>query len=105
MPAKPTVPEGGERAWPGFEGTPEGRMRRPGPEDDILRGVAEALKAAGPDALTDRGKALAMGRLRQTAGHASKGLAAPLGMSKGSCECPGVRLLPGLASMPGRARG
>lgn len=74
MPAKPAVPEGGERAWSGFEGTPEERMRQLEPEDDILRGVVEVLKAASLDALTNREKTPAMEHLRQTTGHALKDL-------------------------------
>lgn len=86
MPAKPAVPEGGERAWSGFEGTPEERMRQPGPEDDILRGVVEALKAASLDALTNREKAPAIEHLRQTTGHALKDLTASSRISKGPYE-------------------
>ena len=87
MPAKPAVPEGSERAWSGFEGTPEERMRQLELEDDILRGVVEVLKAASLDALTNREKTLAIEHLRQTTGHALKGPTASLRISKGPCGC------------------
>ncbi len=85
-PAKPTVPEGSEHAWSGFEGTPEECIRQLELENDILRGVVEVLKAASLDALTNREKTLVIEHLRQTTGHALKDLTASLRISKSSYE-------------------
>ena len=49
-----------ERACDGFEGSLEGRVRRLGLENDILRAVAKALKAESPSPMTNREKALAI---------------------------------------------
>ena len=45
-----------ERAYDGFEGGLEERVRQLELENDILRAVAKVLKAGSPDSMTNRGK-------------------------------------------------
>ena len=57
-----------DRAYDGFEGSLEERVRQLELENDILRAAAKALKAESPSAMTDREKALAVNELRATTG-------------------------------------
>ncbi len=74
------------RAWDGFGGTEEERIRRLEPENDVLREVAESLKAESLDALTNREKTILMEHLGQKAPHPSRGLTGFLKISKSSYE-------------------
>lgn len=65
MTADSARPAGEERAWSEFEGSEEERMAQLELENDILRGVVEALKAESLDALTNREKTGPIWHLRQ----------------------------------------
>ena len=84
----PIVPrrEGPGRAYDGFEGDLEDRIRQLELENDILRGVAKVLKAEGPESLTNREKTLVIEELRATTGRSLKELTASLRISKSSYE-------------------
>lgn len=66
----PIAPTGdsGERAYGGFEGSLEGRVRQPGPENDMLRAVAKVQKAESPSPMTNLEKALVTNELGATTG-------------------------------------
>lgn len=55
-----------DRAYDGFEGSLEERVRQLELENDILRAAAKVLKAESPSAMTDKEKALAVNELRLT---------------------------------------
>ena len=78
--------DSGKRAYDGFEGGLEDRVRRLELENDISRAVAEVLKAEGPSPMTNRGKAPVINELRATTGGSPKELAASLRISKSSHE-------------------
>lgn len=85
---RPIAPMGdsGERAYDGFEGSLEDRVRQLELENDISRAVAEVLKAESPSPMTNRGKAPVINELRATTGGSPKELAASLRISKSSYE-------------------
>ena len=57
-----------DRAYDGFEGSLEERVRQLELENDILRAATKVLKAESPNAMTNREKALAVNELRATTG-------------------------------------
>ena len=75
-----------DRAYDGFEGSLEERVRQLELENDILRAAAKVLKAESPSAMTDREKALAVNEPRATTGRSSKELTGSLRISKSSYE-------------------
>ena len=75
-----------ERAYDGFEGSLEDRVRQLELENDILRAVAKVLKAEGPSPMTNREKTLVINELRATTGRSLKELTASLRISKSSYE-------------------
>lgn len=75
-----------ERAYDGFEGSLEDRVRQLELENDILRAVAKVLKAESPSPMTNREKALVINELRATTGRSLKELTASLRISKSSYE-------------------
>lgn len=74
------------RAWSGFEGSEEERIAQLELENDILRGVAGALKAERLGALTNREKAIPIGHLGRTTSHPLREPTDFLGISKSSYE-------------------
>ena len=75
-----------DRAYDGFEGSLEERVRQLELENDILRAATKVLKAESPSAMTDREKALAVNEPRATTGRSSKELTGSLRISKSSYE-------------------
>ena len=75
-----------ERAYDGFEGSLEERVRQLELENDILRTVAKVLKAGSPDSMTNREKTLVINELRATTGRSLTELTASLRISKSSYE-------------------
>lgn len=84
----PIVPmrDSRERAYDGFEGDLEERVRQLELENDILRAAAKVLKAGSPSPMTNREKALVINELRATTGRSLKELTASLRISKSSYE-------------------
>ena len=74
------------RAYDGFEGSLEERVRQLELENDILRGVAKVLKAESPSSLTNREKTLVINELRATTRRSLKELTDSLRISKSSYE-------------------
>lgn len=74
------------RAYDGFEGSLEERVRQLELENDILRGVAKVLKAESPNSLTNREKTLVINELRATTRRSLKELTDSLRISKSSYE-------------------
>ena len=85
-----------DRAYDGFEGSLEERVRRLELEHDILRAAAKVLKAESPSAMTDREKALAV-----------NGRGSPTSRSSGCraarCTCPRSSTASTAACPPGRS--
>lgn len=75
-----------DRAYDGFEGSPEERVRKLELENDILRAAAKVLKAESPSPMTNREKALVINELRATTGRSLKELTDSLKISKSSYE-------------------
>ena len=75
-----------DRAYDGFEGSLEERVRQLELENDILRAAAKVLKAESPSAMTNREKALVINELRATTGRSSRERADSLRISKSSYE-------------------
>ena len=75
-----------DRAYDGFEGSLEERVRQLELENDIPRAAAKVLKAESPSATTDREKALAVNELRATTGRSLRELTGSLRISKSSYE-------------------
>lgn len=75
-----------DRAYDGFEGSLEERVRQLELENDILRAAAKVLKAEGPGPMANREKALAVNEPRATTGRSSKELTGSLRISKSSYE-------------------
>lgn len=75
-----------DRAYDGFEGSLEERVRQLELENDILRAAAKVLKAESPSAMTNREKALAINEPRATTGRSLRELTGSLGISKSSYE-------------------
>lgn len=75
-----------DRAYDGFEGNLEERVRQLELENDIPRAAAKVLKAESPSATTDREKALAVNELRATTGRSLRELTGSLRISKSSYE-------------------
>ncbi len=75
-----------DRAYDGFEGSLEERVRQLELENDILRAAAKVLKAESPSAMTNRGKALVINELRATTGRSLRELTDSLRISKSSYE-------------------
>ena len=74
------------RAYDGFEGSLEERVRQLELESDILRAAAKVLKAESPSAMTNREKALVINELRATTGRSLRELTDSLRISKSSYE-------------------
>lgn len=74
------------RAYDGFDGSLEEKVRRLELENDILRGVVDVLKGAGLGSLTNREKTILIEHLRQTTDHRLSELTAFLRISKSSYE-------------------
>ena len=75
-----------DRAYDGFEGSLEERVRQLELENDILRAAAKVLKAESPSAMTNREKALVINELRATTGRSLRELTGSLRISKSSYE-------------------
>ena len=75
-----------DRAYDGFEGSLEERVRQLELENDILRAAAKVLKAESPSATTNREKALVINELRATTGRSLRELTDSLRISKSSYE-------------------
>ena len=75
-----------DRAYDGFEGSLEERVRQLELENDILRAAAKVLKAESPSPMTNRERTLVINELRATTGRSSRELTGSLRMSKSSCE-------------------
>ena len=86
MTADSARPAGEEHAWSGFEGSEEERIAQLELENDILRGVVEALKAESLDALTNREKTVLIEHLRQETSRPLRELTDFLRISKSSYE-------------------
>ena len=67
-----------DRAYDGFEGSLEERVRQLELENDILRAAAKVLKAESPSAMANREKALVINELRATTGRSSRELTGSL---------------------------
>ena len=85
-PVKRRTADGPARAWDGFEGTEEERVRQLELENDVLRGVVEVLKAESLSCLTNREKTILIEHLRQETGRPLKELTGFLRISKSSYE-------------------
>ena len=75
-----------DRAYDGFEGSLEERVRQLELENDILRAAAKVLKAESPSPMTNREKALVINELRATTGRSLRELTGSLRISKSSYE-------------------
>ncbi len=75
-----------ERAYGGFEGSLEERVRQLELENDILRAAAKVLKAGSPSPMTNREKTLVINELRATTGRSLRELTDSLRISKSSYE-------------------
>ena len=75
-----------DRAYDGFEGSLEERVRQLELENDILRAAAKVLKAGSPSPMTNREKTLVINELRATTGRSLKELTDSLRISKSSYE-------------------
>ena len=75
-----------ERAYDGFDGSLEERVRQLELENDILGAAAKVLKAGSPGPMTNREKALVINELRATTGRKLKELTGSLRISKSSYE-------------------
>lgn len=80
------LPQGDEAPESGFEGTPEERIRQLRLENDILRGMVEALKGADLGHLTNREKTVLIEWLRRETDHPLRELTDSLRISKSSYE-------------------
>ncbi len=75
-----------QRAYGGFEGSLEERVRQLELENDILRAAAKVLKAGSPSPMMNREKTLVINELRATTGRSLRELADSLRISKSSYE-------------------
>ena len=75
-----------ERAYDGFGGSLEERVRQLELENDILRAAARVLKAVSPGSMTNREKTLAINELRASRGRSLRELTASLRISKSSYD-------------------
>ena len=78
--------EAAQRAYDGFEGTPEERIRQLELENDILRGAVDLLKAGSLDGLTNAEKTRLIDKLRLETGRPLRELTDSLRISKSSYE-------------------
>ena len=74
------------RAYDGFDGDLEGKVRQLELENDILRGVVDVLKGASLGSLTNREKTLLIDHLRRETGRRLNELTTFLRISKSSYE-------------------
>ena len=75
-----------ERAYDGFEGSLEERVRQLELENDILRAAAKVLKAVSPGSMTNREKTLVINELRASKGRSLREPAASLRISRSSYD-------------------